>query len=190
MLLSIAVFCLVLGGLLGLILGGYRAYDYSFQQTQATAEAEQGIETMVKEIKEAITGDDGSYIIERANDYEFVFFSDIDKDGAIERLKYFIDGSNFKKEVIDPTGSPPFYITDKTNPDYSGKTLILSKYVRNQPPIFHYFDNNLQELPPPARLKDTKLMRVYLVINVDPSLPPQDFVLESDIQLRNLKTNL
>jgi hypothetical protein len=62
--------------------------------------------------------------------------------------------------------------------------------VINQPPIFRYFDGNNQELPAPSRLKDTKLMKVYLVINVDPNKPPVDFVLESNVQIRNLKTNL
>ncbi len=30
-------------------------------------------------------------------------------------------------------------------------------------------------------------MKVYLVVNVDPNRPPQDFELESFVQLRNLK---
>jgi len=33
-------------------------------------------------------------------------------------------------------------------------------------------------------------MHVFLKINVDPSRPPDDFDLESDTQIRNLKTNL
>jgi type II secretory pathway pseudopilin PulG len=189
-LITIAIFILVTGGVFEFVLGGYKAYYYTFQQTQAISEARNGVETMIKEIREARPGDDGSYIIEKAEDYEFVFYSDIDKDGDTERVRYFIDGSDFKKGVIEPTGFPPVYITDPQDPDFAEKIFILSKYVRNQPPIFHYFDGNLQELSPPARLKDTKLMRVYLVVNVDPNRPPQDFVLESDVQLRNLKTNL
>jgi hypothetical protein len=70
------------------------------------------------------------------------------------------------------------------------KIKIISTHVINQPPIFRYFDGNNQELPAPSRLKDTKLMKVYLVINVDPNKPPVDFVLESNVQIRNLKTNL
>jgi type II secretory pathway pseudopilin PulG len=189
-LVTLAIFILVLAGVVELVLGGYRAYYYTFQQAQAISEARYGVETMVKEIREARAGDDGSYIIEKAEDYEFIFYSDIDKDGDTERVRYFLEGSDFKKGVIDPTGDPPVYITDPEDPEYSEKIFILSKYVRNQPPIFHYFDGSLQELPPPARLKDTKLMRVYLVVNIDPNRPPQDFVLESDVQLRNLKTNL
>jgi len=189
-LITIAIFILVLGATVGLILGLYRAHYYTFQQAQAIEEARNGVETMVKEIREARAGDDGSYIIEKADDFEFIFYSDIDKDKETERVRYFIDGTDFKKGVIETTGEPSKYITDPEDPSFTEKIFILSKYVRNQPPIFHYFDGDMQELPPPARLKDTKLMRVYLVINVDPNQLPQDFVLESDAQLRNLKENL
>lgn len=189
-LVTITIFILVLGGLVGLISGGYKAYYYTFQQAQAISEARNGVEIMTEEIREARPGDDGSYIIEKADDYEFIFYSDIDRDRETERVRYFIEDSDFRKGVIDPTGDPPCYITDPEDPQFSEKIFILSKYVRNQPPIFHYFDGDMEELPPPARLKDTKLMRVYLVVNVDPDKLPQDFVLENDVQLRNLKTNL
>jgi prepilin-type N-terminal cleavage/methylation domain-containing protein len=189
-LVAISIFVIALAATMGFILGLYKANSYTFQQAQAIEEARNGVQTMVREIREAKAGDDGSYIIEKADDYEFIFYSDIDKDGQTERVRYFIDGTDFKKGVIDPIGSPPRYITNPNDNNYSEKIFILSKYVRNQPPIFRYFDSNLNELPAPARLKDTKLMRVYLVINVDPNRPPQDFVLEDEVQLRNLKTNL
>ncbi len=183
-LITIAIFTIVLGGLFGLVWGSYRILRYNFQQSTATSEARNGINTMLKEIREAQPGADGSYIIEEANDYEFIFHSDINGDGKIERVRYFLDGSDFKKGVTEPTGYPPIYNTS------TEIISIISKYVRNQPPIFRYFDGNMQELSTPTRLKDTKLMRVHLVINVDPNKPPYDFTLESEVQLRNLKVNL
>jgi hypothetical protein len=123
-------------------------------------------------------------LIEKAADYEFIFYSNIDNDSAVERVRYFLEGSNFKKGVIKPEGTPLRYPLTKE------KIKIISSHVINQPPIFRYFDGNNQELPAPSRLKDTKLMKVYLVINVDPNKPPVDFVLESNVQIRNLKTNL
>jgi len=184
-LVAIAVFVLAMGAVTGFIVTAYRTQSYTWQQSQTIGEARRGVETMVKEIREARFGDDGSYIIEKADDHEFIFYSDIDKDAATERVRYFVEGKDFKKGVVEPIGFPIAY------PQETEKISILSQYVRNQPPIFRYFDGDQQELlPTPARLKDTKLMRVYLVINVDPNRPPQDFELTSDVQLRNLKTNL
>jgi prepilin-type N-terminal cleavage/methylation domain-containing protein len=182
--IAILIFSLGVGAILNLALNLYRTHTFAFQQSLAISEAKKGIETMVKEIREAREGDDGSYIIERADDYEFIFFSDIDDDGATERVRYFLDGTDFKKGVIKPEGWPTKY------PSENERITIITSHVVNLPPIFHYYDGEGNELPAPARLKDTKLMKVYLVVNIDPQRAPQDFTLESYVQLRNLKTNL
>lgn len=312
-LISIVVFTLALGAVMGGIWMLYRTQSYTWQQSVAVDEARKGVETMVREIREAKQGDDGSYPIELAADKEFIFYSDIDKDGAVERVRYFLGNTNsglqsqecvtyvsggscsvtfsgflsgalqsaqvtvsvegdfgagneyadisadgislgavcqggcsdcaaswqgtrtfdvtslaqdgsiqftadasnrvnnfcdwqepnhamkarfefswtetlasgsseFKKGVINPTAPPVSYPLDQE------VVTVLSSYVRNSPPIFHYYDENGQELIDlPARLKDTKLMKIYLVVNVDPNRPPQDFELESQVYLRNLK---
>lgn len=312
-LINIVVFTLTLGAVMGGIWMLYRTQSYTFQQSAAIDEARRGIETMVKEIREAKQGDDGSYPIEFAGDNEFIFYSDIDKDGETERVRYFLGNTNsgtqiqecvtfvrggvcnvtfsdflsgqlqsaqvkvsvegdfgasdeyadiiadgvnlgricqtgcydcagawqgtvmfdvtslavdgsiqfivdassrvdnvcnwqepnhamkarfefswierlptgsseFKKGVINPTPPPVMYSQDQE------MVTVLSSYVRNSPPIFHYYDQNGQELTDlPIRLKDTKLMKIYLVVNVDPDRPPQNFELESQVQLRNLR---
>ena len=313
---AIGIFTLAFGATTAFILVIYRTQGYAFQQSTAINEARKGVETMVKEIREAKTGDNGSYLIEKADDNEFIFYSDIDKDGEIERVRYFLGGSSsatstkecvsysdggtcsvnfsnffsgsletakitisvegdfgagneyadiftdggssgqscqnncddcaglwqgqltfdvknqaldnnltlladassrvdsicdwiepnhsmkakfdlawtetfssgqtdFKKGVINPSGFPASYLPENE------KTSVLSQYVRNGPAIFRYFDKNGNEVQSlPARPEETTLMRVNLIINVDPNRPPNNFTLESDVQLRNLKTNL
>lgn len=313
-LVAIGVFSLVIAATMGFIIISYQTYGFSWQQSVAINEARKGIETMVKEIREANTSDDGSYPIELAMDKEFVFYSDIDKDGEVERVRYFLGTTNsgslsqdcvtfvdggscvvsfsnflsgtldsaevevsvegdfgwaqeyaavyadgfeldddicrtgcsdcagdwqgtsvfdvtnqatddniqftidsnfrvndfcdwedpnhamkaniefswtetltsgqtdFKKGVISPTGSPPEYLQE--NEEIS----VLSSYVRNSPPILKYFDeegNRIEDNP--SRLIDTKLMEVFLAIDVDPNRPPLPFELKSSVQLRNLK---
>lgn len=311
---AIFVFLLTLGAIAGLMVMVYRTYGFSWQQSLAINEARRGIEIMVKEIREARSGDDGSYPISKAQDKEFVFYSDIDQDGDTERVRYFLGTvgggsqtqecvtfnhggncqvtfSNFlsgalesaqvkislegdfgwsqeyaevfadgiklgdlcrsgcsdcagawqgttlfdvtsqaqdnhlelladatsqvnafcdwqennhamkarfeltwsenlagtenelKKGVTKPTGSPIGY------PPSQEKISVISSYVRNAPPIFRYFDGEGNEIIDlPARLADTKLMKVYLVIDVNPEREPEDFTLESAVQLRNLKS--
>jgi len=311
-LVAIFVFALTMGAVSGFVIMAYRTQSYTWQQSIAIDEARRGIETMVKEIREAKEGDDGSYPIELAGDKEFIFFSDIDNDGKTERVRYFfgtvnsgsqikecqtsiqggscnvsfsnflqgtlksaqvkvsVDGDlgqnkeyveifadsqkladlcktgcsdclgtgqgtqtfdvtnfasdnlisfiadassdvgppcpsplsytmkaifefsftedvsafayEFKKGLIKPVGSPPTYPSDQE------KITILTSYIRNVPPIFEYFDQNGNKLVDlPARLKDTKVMEVYLVVNVDLNRPPNEFELKSAVQLRNLK---
>jgi len=191
-LLTIFIFSMSLMLLITFVINVYRAYGYNFEQAVAINEARKGIETMVKEIREARYAADGSYPLEEAGNSQFIFYSDIDKDENIERVRYFLDGTNFKKGVIDPSGDPPQYLPA------SEKVSILSVYVRNgvSTPVFTYYNGDWpldtvhNPLPTLTRLTETKLMHVYLKINVDPNRPPDNFELESDTQIRNLKTNL
>ena len=312
-LVAVAVFTLAIGALASFILMAYRTQGYGWQQSLAINEARRGIETMVKEIREAREGGDGSYPIEKAGDKEFIFYSDIDQDDQVERVRYFLGTLNsgsqaqtcvtfaaggscsvsfsnflsgtltsaeikgstegdlgsgneyaevfadgrklknfcqtgcsdcagvwqdtsifdvtdeaadnsvqflsdatswvgpycdwqepshslktkfelsfteelaglaheFKRGVIEPVGFPVEYPLDQEN------ISALSSYVRNAPPIFEYFDQDgLKIVDYPARLTDTKLMKVFLVVNINPARPPSDFGLESFVQLRNLK---
>lgn len=314
--LTIIIFAFAIVAVMSFILTIYRSQSYSFQQSVAINEARRGIEIMVKEIRAAKTGDDGSYIIEKADDNEFIFYSDIDKDNLVERVRYFLGGSssgnlsddcvtfsnggscfvtfadfftdvlesakvtvsvegdfgssneyaeiyadgisigdvcksgcndcsnfwqgsvtyditaqaqdndiqlmadssshvnNFcdwqetnhsmkakfdlswvesspvgqtdlQKGVIKPSGWPIQYLPENE------KISVISRYVRNTDPIFKYFDKNGNEIVlTPARPEETTLMRVYLKINEDINRSPQDFELESDAQIRNLKVNL
>lgn len=188
---ALSVFVLAFGAICGFIYYIYRVHSFTFEQARAIDEARKGISIMVKEIREARDGEGGIYAIEKANDQEFIFYSDIDKDEAAERIRYFLEDSNFKKGVTNPEGSPAQYKAENET------VSILSAYVRNnESPVFTYYngdwpeDSETNPLPTPSRLKETKLMRVYLKININPNRAPQDFELISASQLRNLKTNL
>jgi len=312
-LVAIVILTLAFGAVFGFIVMLYRTQSFSLNQAMAVDEAQRGVKTMIREIREARPGDDGSYSIEKADDKEFIFYSDIDKDDEVERVRYFLgtvssgsqtqqcvafsdggscsvlfpdflqgdlisaqvvvsvegdlgmnqeyvevyadsqylgricqtgcsdcigvwqgvttfdvtnlafDGSvefiadatssvdnvcdweepnhsvkarfrllweeeisgqehQLKKGIINPTAEPVEYPQDQE------EISIISSYVRNNPPIFSYFDaqgNEIMEYP--ARLIDAKLMKIYLVVNINPARPPDDFELESYVQLRNLK---
>lgn len=313
-LMAIIILTLITGVVFGLIAFLYRTQSFASNQAMAIEEARIGIKTMVREIREARMGDDGSYLIERADDKEFIFFSNIDKDGETERVRYFIgavssgseiqecvtfsdNGScsvifsdffggtltsaqisvsvegdlgwnnkeyaevyadglylndicrqqcsdcpgvwqgdtvfditteasdnylevlvdanfrvndicnwidpnhsmkvrveliweeenpdlahEFKKGITDPTSHPISY------PEENEKISIISSYVRNSLPIFEYYDANGELITEyPVRLSDTKLMKVHLIVNVNPDRAPDDLEIESYVQLRNLK---
>lgn len=176
---TLAIFVIAMGIVSGFIIHGYRVHGYLLWQAQATEEARRGIETMVKEIRGAWSGEDGSYLIGEAKDFEFIFYSNIDRDLETERIRYYVEGTDLIKEIIDPEGFPPQYSSQP-------KKIFLSRYVRNSPPIFKYFDEKGEELAYPARKKDTKIIKVYLEINVNPARLPSHLVIESVVLPRNL----
>ncbi|MDI6603218.1 MAG: type II secretion system protein, partial [Patescibacteria group bacterium] len=98
-LVTIFVFTLAMGAVAGFIVMGYRTQNYTWQQSIAIQETRRGIETMVREIREGQNAESGAFIIESAKDYEFIFYSDIDKDLDIERVRYFLGGKPSFTEV-------------------------------------------------------------------------------------------
>jgi prepilin-type N-terminal cleavage/methylation domain-containing protein len=187
---AIGIFSIAMLALGNFILAMYKTQSYSLNQSQAIREARKGVETMVKEIREAQMAENGAYAIEKTNDYEFTFYGDIDRDSTIEKVRYFINGTDFKKGVTEPTSVLQLTDLPAQYPSQNEQVSVLSRYVRNVPPIFHYYDDSGNELPAPARRKDTTIMMLHLVINIDPNRLPGDFVLESKAQIRNLKDNL
>ena len=87
-LVVIFVFSVVIMMTGNFIVMGYKTQSYTYQQSIAINEARKGIEVMVKEIREAQTGENGAHIIEDAQEKEFVFYSDIDNDNRVEKIKY------------------------------------------------------------------------------------------------------
>jgi type II secretory pathway pseudopilin PulG len=313
-LVTILIFSVIFGLITTFIVFSYRTQGYIDQQAKAVDEARRGVEVMVRDVRGAVTAANGAYPIERADDKQFVFYSDIDNDGKIERVRYFLGtvnaGSDTKECTISSAGgtcsvtfsnfltgelksaqvtisakgdldasneyfgvsadgtdlsgticqngcshcpvnwegTTVFDVTNKAidnsiiflndassrvdrqcpvaSPNYAmqarfmlswseeiiglGNELkrgiikpvgdpaeypldqevvsIITPYIRNNPPIFKYYDSQGNEITDSvARLNDTKLIKVYLVINIDPNRPPDEFELESYVQLRNLK---
>lgn len=162
----------------------------TFQNFLNIEEANAQITTLVREIRNIRPGENAAYSLERANDQELIFYSDIDYDGESEKVRYTLSGTQLVKGVIEPTDFPATY------PSANEKVKVLTNNARNGgDAIFYYYngdwpaDTTTNPLPSPTRLSDSKLLRVYLKLNnkVDPQ---SDFILESYVQLRMLKQNL
>jgi prepilin-type N-terminal cleavage/methylation domain-containing protein len=163
---------------------GLKAQNFSFEQSLAISEARRGVDIMVKELREAQSADSGAYAIEKADANELIFFSDIDKDDQTERIHFWLSGTDFKKGVIQPTATPATY------PALNESVETLSRYVRNtSTPVFTYYNFNIQSQPlaTPVDPKNVRYAGIYLRINVNPLIAPQDFDLTSNVHLRNLQ---
>jgi type II secretory pathway pseudopilin PulG len=191
-LIAIGIFLFVMFMTWLFIRQAYSVQSFSFGQATAITEARRGVEKLVKEAREALPGDTGAYSIESADEFEFIFFADYDRDLAVEKVRYYLDGSDFIKGVTEASGNPLTY------PAEDEETTVISKYVRNEAdnPVFSYYDGDYSgsesdtPLTTPANPLDIKLVHVRLRINVEPGQAPKDFDLESDVQIRNLKDNL
>ncbi len=189
--ITLGIFIIIVLAWNNFTLQNLRSTAFGQEQLEAIRHAQNGINLMSKEIRELSPAEDGAYGLELAGDQEIIFYSDIDQDVYAERVRYFLEDDILKKGVTEPTGEPLTY--NPTNEIVS----TISEHVRNDTlPIFTYFNGDYpydtinNPLPAPARMIETKLINVFLRINIDPQRAPDDFDLHTDVQLRNLKTNL
>ena len=187
---------LVITGLMGAALLGLQ---FIISQNQIVAwqsyisvdEANTNVTSLVREVRTAKESENGAYPMALANDQEIIFYSDYDFDGETERIRYYLNGTQFSKGVIEPTGQPATY------PSGNEIVKMLSDNVRNgTSPVFYYYNGDWpadtvnNPLSTPANLSEIKLVRISVKLNTDPDDPVSDYILESYSQLRVLKENL
>jgi type II secretory pathway pseudopilin PulG len=181
----IGIFSIISIALSVWIVDFYKTYGYVFEQVQTVIKAEKAIATMIREIREATTAQDGSYILATTTDYAFSFYSDIDRDDSIELVNYYIEDSKFIRSVVEPIVGPPANYANGTT-----TKKVEASHVINGPSIFKYYDKNGNELlTTPIRRKDTEMMQVDIIINTNPT-KINNYELKSNVQLRNLKSNI
>jgi len=145
---------------------------------------------MIKELREAALSDSGAYPIEQATNVSVTFYSDVDTDSAREKITYTLVGTTLNRTSIEPTGQPAKYKQS------DAKTQTLTANVINAGPIFTYFNGSYpidmtnNPLTAPIDVSQIRLIHVRLEINPRPNVAPQSTLIESDVQLRNLKDNL
>ncbi len=162
------------------IVTGFRASTFNYEQQTAIENARRAMEIMTREIRGANTSARGDYPLGRIGEDDFMFYGDINYDGVFERIRYFVDGSKLFKVVTQP-GPLTDYQT-------VGATTTIANYVNNQDePVFIYYDNDRDETSDIDRIR---LVNIVLKINVTPERAPNDYYVETDVHLRNLKDNL
>ena len=180
MLVAMAVFLIVILLAGNFIITGFRSTTFGSEQETAIQNARRGMEIMSKEIRGANNSDRGDYPLATIEDNDFVYYSDINDDGQMERVRYFLDDTLLKKVT-----TPPGPANDYNMPS---ATTTIAKFMNNQEEaIFTYYDNNYIET---GDLDSIRLINIKLKINVTPERAPNDYYVETDVHLRNLKDNL
>ena len=170
------------------VIQGNEIFIQSRDQALAQDTLRKVMNSLAKELRAAQNADNGAYLLEESAEQSITFYSDIDNDGSRERLRYFLNGIDFQKGVIEPTENPVQYLSED-----EVVTTIVSD-IRNVGSIFTYFDENYTgtELPlsTPISLAQVRLVHTQFIVDVDPDQPPDPISIETSVTIRNLKTNL
>ncbi len=161
----------------------YKTNAYSLEQSTAVTSAQRGLESMVRTIREASFSSQGAFPLVSVSPHDFVFYADVDSDPLIERVHYYLSGSNLMRGVLKPSGTPPDYIGTET-------TEVVAEYVRNLAvgtSTFRYYDSLGAEVASSTTAYTAvRFVKVTLGVNVNVATLPAQLTLYSSAALRNL----
>lgn len=181
-LIAAAIFAITAGAVVSSVLFFYRTNRSAIEQAFAIDSGRKGVTIMVRDIREAAYADDGSFLLSAFGTSTITFFSDVDRDSSVERIRYFLDGTNLKKGQIEASGNPPIYDPQKE------KIAVVSDYVRNNEQnvsVFTYYTKSGAQITNFTAATSVSRVVVNLIINIDSDTLPGDFTLRSSATLRN-----
>lgn len=149
---------------------------------QSSLAASQSISKMSRDIRRAAQADSGAYLIDSGDDFDFIFYSDIDADEHMERVHYYVDGTSIMMGTAEPIlGTSPTYPVGDEN------VTTLANNVTNEvsEPIFSYYDSSNSVIATPITASNVRLVKLHISVNTDPDRI-NDVVIESAVSLRNL----
>jgi len=142
------------------------------------------------EVRSAAPSDKGDYPIVLAEADQFVFYTDVDKNGSRERVRYFIEDETFKKGILYSEGDPE---------EYNPSNEIIIQVVQNILPNlsgFTYYDETYDgetitnALVQPVSPHLVRLVSVTVTADEDTSKNPPAVSASTKVSIRNLKNNL
>lgn len=189
MLIAIGIFTIGMAGFTVLFARSWITNHFILEEGQASLVASRAVEGLVSDLRRIRQADSGEYPILSCDDFDLVVFIDIDGDDVTEKVHYFIDDEELKRGISNPSGVPPVY------PDEDEEVETLTNYVYNSgiQPAFYYYNHeypgDAEHNPmdtPVADIEDVRLVKIHLLINIDPGRTPENVNIESFAELRNL----
>ncbi len=143
----------------------------------------------VNEIRNAMVGVDGSYQLTTAADNQIIFYTKTTHSLTVNRVNYYLLGTNLWRGVVVPTGTPQTYnLANEVK-------IIVQTDVVGQTPIFTYYDGNYNgstaALSQPVNVNSVKFVKMNLgVLHQAQKQSNETFFISVGGSIRNLKTNL
>ena len=159
---------------------------------ESVEDARKAMRKMVAEIRETQDSDNGAYAVAKGDAYELIFYSDIDTDIGVERVRYISDNSGLKKGVVEPSGANPVVY------NLASETItLLSPHVVNSEdgiPLFKYYTKDYPTvatpLATPVNIDQVSLINFVIRVKSESGGGSITSTLSSFVQPRNLKKNL
>jgi prepilin-type N-terminal cleavage/methylation domain-containing protein len=193
--LSVVVFMLI-GGAIYAFQRNIFSYSRMFTANlNAQQQVQKTFRDFEKEVRTMSPSASGAYPIVTASSTEFTFFSDFDKDGVKERVRYFYATAtkSIRRGVIEPTGTN--YVTaNEVISDRISGVLITATTTS----LFTYYNANYDgvgttsALTQPVSIPSVRLIKFLVAIAPIGQNPVASSTVwfTTQVSMRNLKDNL
>jgi hypothetical protein len=145
---------------------------------------------LAKSLRELKESDTGAYPLVDVLPNRLVFYSDVDSDLDTERIRYELVGTDLVRGVIKPVEDEGEIVYNEGDEE---ATVVATSVQNDGNPVFTYYAGDYPANPVPLSpldMTEVKYIQFYLRIDPDPGSEPASAEVTSQVQLRNLKTNL
>lgn len=192
LLLAILIVSLIMQAFTFLFIRTWETNKFILEMGLASTMAQRANNKLIIDLRGIQQSDHGAFPIAEATGMSLTIYSDIEDDGAVERVHYYLDQASDELRV--GITNPNTSTQPATYPSGDEITYVLARYVVNasNDPIFYYYnddypgDTTNNPLSLPTSLANIQLIRIKLYINIQPITAPNNIYIESFVDLRNL----
>lgn len=191
LMVAIGVALIAMQGFTYLFIRTWDTNKFVLEEGMASAAASRATNKIVIQLRAVQQAGNGDYPIESADDFDLIFYCDVDDDGVVEKVHYYLDQVNDRLMlgVSNPLATNPvsYPATDST-------VTVVTNYVVNETdnPIFFYYNDDYpgdtvtNPLATPTNVGEIQMIKVHLYVNINPVHAPDNINIESFVDLRNL----
>lgn len=191
LLIAIAVMGIIMQAFTYLFVRTWETNRYILELGLASSMAQRALNKLVIDLRGIQQSDHGAFPIAAATSSSLTIYSDIEDDGVVERVRYYLDDATdeLRMGITNPTAATPV-----TYPVNDEETRVVARYVVNasNDPVFYYYNDDYpgdtvnNPLTLPTSLSNIQLVRIKLLINIQPLTAPNNVYIESFVDIRNL----
>ncbi len=189
LLVALGIFVMIAMAASWIMIYGLRHNRIIWDQLQTQTDGRRVLQDVVDDVRQAEESSLGGYPLITATDNELSFYANIDDDSWRERVRFWLEGTTVKRGVIKPAGNPLNYSQIENIVEIAHEVVNLSQGT----PLFLYYDESYTgteaSLEQPVVITDIRAVRVQLELERDPMASPVPLLVESLVEIRNLKTN-
>jgi prepilin-type N-terminal cleavage/methylation domain-containing protein len=187
LIVAIGIFAFLSTAVVTLYLTSRKYNAIVWEQLKTQNEGRKVMQDFTNELRIASQSSVGAYPIAAASSTEIIFYTNLDSDTLMERVRYFFSSNILKKGVIKPTGNPLAY-----NSASEVITEVAHDTVASTSKFLFYnssFTGSEAPLNRPIDVTAVRVVGIQLTLEEDPNASPVPFYIESKVMLRNLKDN-